>query len=197
MNENCGNDDGDLREQKVIENVIIHSSSLDDQFVDDVCKIEPIAESDSCDSIGDPKYETASETNFEGIRQFGSETSETEDDNKNENTVNRADLNSLLPISKSSGRNKAIDYNHLTEQMKIFFDMKCTICSHPFDTYNDARLHTRSVHNKEGYLHCCKSKVPILPSKILEHIQQHTNPVRLRLVSFKNHFFFSQPISNT
>lgn len=73
-----------------------------------------------------------------------------------------------------------IDYDILSNQMRLYFEMKCTVCSHRFETYDDALLHTRDVHNKIGYLLCCKSKIRIHPKSILAHIQKHVDPMKFQ-----------------
>lgn len=63
----------------------------------------------------------------------------------------------------------------LNDKLRAFFEMKCEICSEPFEKFAGCIQHYRTAHNMAGYLKCCDRKFH-RRSTALSHISFHSNP---------------------
>ncbi|XP_055701474.1 zinc finger protein 501-like [Phlebotomus papatasi] len=63
------------------------------------------------------------------------------------------------------------------ERIKKFFKMECSVCSNPFETYNELKSHAIKIHNdqKLAFIICCKKKLDNR-TKIVNHLNHHTKP---------------------
>ncbi|XP_055626148.1 transcription factor grauzone-like [Toxorhynchites rutilus septentrionalis] len=76
-----------------------------------------------------------------------------------------------------------------------FYQMVCDLCGDPAPSFVTLMSHFREIHNRSGYVVCCKKKL-FRRSFLLHHITFHTNPSAFRCElcnkNYKNKAYLSQ-----
>nr|XP_019527628.2 myoneurin isoform X1 [Aedes albopictus]XP_029731138.1 myoneurin isoform X1 [Aedes albopictus] len=65
------------------------------------------------------------------------------------------------------------------EDIRIFCQMVCHICSEEFDYFEDLKHHCAQEHDTKCYVHCCNSRLDAL-HKVKDHILIHLKPDTFR-----------------
>lgn len=84
-------------------------------------------------------------------------------------------------FTKERVKQMKIQFDKFFNDNKHLFDLNCDYCSKVFESYEDARIHYVSEHQKTtGYIKCCTSKLRCR-REIERHIEhRHLNPDHLK-----------------
>ncbi|XP_062558542.1 transcription factor grauzone-like [Armigeres subalbatus] len=67
-------------------------------------------------------------------------------------------------------------YRRVTdEDIRLFCQLKCQICSDEFDSFAFLKLHSHKVHNQKSFVDCCGNRYSEI-ARLQEHILLHIDP---------------------
>ncbi|XP_055701471.1 uncharacterized protein LOC129800826 [Phlebotomus papatasi] len=134
-------------------------------------KVFPPGSENSFDTLEDSKIPNKITLNE---RQFLEESSkdnkpsfmEEYDGQTSEETEDLPTLN-----RRTSSTDKSTDED---ERIRKFFKLECSVCSNPFETYNELKSHAIKIHKdqKLAFIICCKKKLDNR-TKIVNHLNHH------------------------
>ncbi|XP_055596010.1 gastrula zinc finger protein XlCGF26.1-like isoform X2 [Uranotaenia lowii] len=73
------------------------------------------------------------------------------------------------------------------EEILLYCNLNCHVCSENFKTFNGLMRHCKKTHNQQGHVICCDQRF-FRASRLLNHIQVHTNPDAFQCSECKKNF---------
>ncbi|XP_055701310.1 transcription factor grauzone-like [Phlebotomus papatasi] len=93
--------------------------------------------------------------------------------------------------SKKPRRRSLNDLKEEDEIISQFFELKCSICSEPFETFLKLKAHTLSVHNEEAIVVCCDRELKNR-TRLVNHLNSHINPNKFKCTQCDSKGFLTE-----